>query len=129
MKFNGPVYMNRCKLITANNYYYNSDNKEKEEEKDDESDDFDPCEVVEVQPGPASSTKDSNSIKRCRKSIRPQYNSENSRKKTKRTKNVGRALFSAKHIFCCLLKAAHFPAKSPLLERETRPFSQEISKI
>ena len=59
----------------------------------------------------------------------PNMNPKIHEKKTKRTKNEGRALFSAKHIFCCLLEAAHFPAKSPLLERETRPFSQEISKI
>ena len=52
MKFYGPVYMNRCKIITTNNYY-NSDNKE-EKEKADESDDSDHGEVVEVKPVPAS---------------------------------------------------------------------------
>jgi hypothetical protein len=53
MKFYGPVYMNRCKIITTNNYY-NSDNKEEEKEKADESDDSDHSEVVEVKPVPAS---------------------------------------------------------------------------
>ena len=53
MKFNGPVYMNRCKIITTNNYY-NSDKKEEEKEKADESDDSDHGEVVEVKPVPAS---------------------------------------------------------------------------
>lgn len=53
MKFYGPVYMNRCKIITTNNYY-NSDKKEEEKEKANESDDSDHGEVVDVQPVPAS---------------------------------------------------------------------------
>ena len=54
MKFNGPVYMNRCKIINTTNNYYNSDKKEEEKEKADESDDSDHGEVVEVKPVPAS---------------------------------------------------------------------------
>jgi hypothetical protein len=61
MKFYGPVYMNKCKIITTTNYY-NSDNKEEEKEKADESDVSDRGEVVDVQPVPASEVAASNPI-------------------------------------------------------------------
>ena len=67
MKFYGPVYMNRCKIITTNNYY-NSDNKEEEKEKADESDDSDHGEVVEVKPVPVGSTKVCKPSKKCQES-------------------------------------------------------------
>ena len=54
MKFNGPVYMNRCKIINTTNNYYSSDKKEEEKKKADESNDSDHGEVVEVKPVPAS---------------------------------------------------------------------------
>ena len=60
MIFNGPVYMNRCKIITNN--YYSSDNKEEEKEKADESDDSGNGEVVDVQPVPASEVAACNPI-------------------------------------------------------------------
>ena len=57
----------------------------------------------------------------------PRYNSEKGRKDEKDENDTGTSNYFLHevHIFCCPLKAAHFPAKSPLLERETRPFSQE----
>ena len=67
MKFNGPVYMNRCKIITTNNYY-NSDKKEEEKEKAEESDDSHFGEVVEVKPVPVGSTKVCKPSKKCQES-------------------------------------------------------------
>ena len=43
-----------------------------------------------------------------------------------RLRNELANIFRVSDFFCCLLEAAHFPAKSPLLERETRPFSPKI---
>lgn len=59
MKFNGPVYMNRCKII---NNYYNSDKKEEEKKRSNESNDSDHAEVVEVQTVPESEVPASNPI-------------------------------------------------------------------